>query len=53
MVRPGRDRLSGRVEVYEASVGGKEREAPGRSVGKKVLVDIAAEEAGQRSGGFD
>jgi transposase-like protein len=46
MVRPGRDKLSGRVEVGEALVGGetprrKERRLPG-----KALVVIAAQEAG-------
>ena len=45
MVRPGRDRLQGRVEVDETIVGG-EGEGPGRRLGDKALVAIAAEENG-------
>jgi transposase-like protein len=44
MVRPGRDRLSGRVEVDETYVGGEEEGAYGRAIGSKALVVIAAEE---------
>lgn len=48
MVRPGRDRLRGRVEVDETYVGGKEAShgRPGRHRGNKALVVIAAEEDG-------
>jgi len=45
MVRPGRDRLSGRVEVDESFVGGGG--AQGRSTATKALIVIAAEEVGQ------
>ena len=53
MVRPGRDRLAGRVEVDETYIGGvnegqKGRPRPGAS--RKVLVVIAAEEDGQGIG---
>jgi transposase-like protein len=43
MVRPGRDRLRGRVEVDETFIGGREQ-APGRGAVSKSLVAIAAEE---------
>ncbi len=47
MVRPGRDRLSGRVEVDETYVGGPASGAPGRRLGdRQSLVLVAAEEAG-------
>lgn len=49
MVRPGRDRLSGCVEVDESYVGGLGG-ARGRSTGKKALVVIAAEEVGRGIG---
>ena len=42
MVRPGRERLSGRVEV----LGGAEEGLRGRQTQKKALVAIAAEEDG-------
>lgn len=45
MVRPARDRLQGRVEVDETIVGG-EGQGPGRQMGDKALVAIAAEENG-------
>jgi transposase-like protein len=45
MVRPGRDRLRGRIEVDETYIGGRES-APGRGALSKSLVVIAAEEAG-------
>ena len=48
MVRPGRDRLSGRVEVDESFVGGGG--AQGRSTATKALIVIAAEEVGQGIG---
>ena len=46
MVRPGRDRLLGRVEVDETFVGGEETGwvHSGRGAGSKALVVIAAEE---------
>lgn len=52
MIRPGRDRLRGRVEVDETYVGG-EGTGPhheGRHIGSKALVVIAAEENGRRIG---
>jgi len=46
MVRPGRDKLSGRVEVDETQVGGVTPGQKGRGVPSKALVVIAAQEAG-------
>jgi transposase-like protein len=46
MVRPGRDRLRGRVEVDEAYVGGLEEGVRGREVETKALVAVACEEDG-------
>lgn len=43
MVRPGRDRLSGRVEVDESYVGGEDKGADGRYTEKKAPVVIAIE----------
>lgn len=44
LVRPGRDRLSGVVEVDETYIGGLEPGLPGgRARGKKVLTGIAVE----------
>jgi transposase-like protein len=43
MVRPGRDRLRGLVEVDETYVGGIEEGAAGRQITKKALVAIAIE----------
>lgn len=43
MVRPGRERLSGRVEVDESYIGGTEKEAIGRGAEKKSIVAIAVE----------
>jgi hypothetical protein len=44
LVRPGRDRLSGTVEVDETFIGGDEPGlAGGRAKGKKVLTGIAVE----------
>ena len=45
MVRPGRDRLQGRVEVDETIVGA-EGKGPGRTLTDRFLVLIAAEENG-------
>ena len=50
MVRPGRERLTGRVEVDECYVGGLEEGLPGRLNLKKALVVVAAEEDGPRIG---
>jgi transposase-like protein len=50
MVRPGRDRLSGRVEVDETYLGGKDTGKQGRQHGKKALVVIAAQEDGRKIG---
>lgn len=50
MVRPGRDRLSGRVEVDETYVGGEEPEAHARQILGKSLVAIAAQEDGRGIG---
>ena len=50
MVRPGRDRLSGRIEVDETYVGGEEPEAHARQLLGKSLVTIAAQEDGRGIG---
>jgi len=46
MVRPGRDLLTGRVEVDECYIGGLEEGLPGRLNLKKALVVVAAQEDG-------
>lgn len=43
MVRPGRDRLNGDVEVDEAFVGGARPGPPGRGAAGKTLVCVAVE----------
>tara|TARA_B100000315_G_C14458603_1_gene532662 strand:+ start:45 stop:1025 length:981 start_codon:yes stop_codon:yes gene_type:complete len=43
MVRPGRDRLSGTVEVDESYIGGEEADVVGRKTISKSIVVIAAE----------
>jgi transposase-like protein len=43
MVRPGRDRLDGRVQVDESYVGGEEDGGRGRKTIKKAIVVIAVE----------
>lgn len=50
MVRPGRDRLSGRVEVDETYLGGLEEGLYGRQTCNKALIVVAAEEDGRRTG---
>ena len=50
MVRPGRDRLRGRVEVDETFIGGEESNVDGRQTETKALVIIAAEEDGRGIG---
>lgn len=50
MVRPGRDRLSGRVEVDETYVGGLEEGVRGRQTETKALVAVACEEDGSGIG---
>jgi len=46
MVRPGRDRLSGVLEVDETYVGGKKAGKRGRGAAGKALVGIAVEDKG-------
>jgi len=43
MVRPGRDRLGGQVEVDETFVGGVQEGGTGREMGSKALIAIAAQ----------
>ncbi len=50
MVRPVRDRLSGRVEVDETYWGAEEKGLRGRKVQKKALIVIAAQEDESRIG---
>jgi len=50
MVRPGRDRLSGTVEVDETYIGGQKPGKRGRGAEGKALVVIAAQEDGKRIG---
>ena len=49
-MRPGRDRISGTVEVDESYVGGKKSGKRGRGVAGKALVVIIAEVEGNRIG---
>jgi transposase-like protein len=50
MVRPGRDRLQGRVEVDESFVGGEELGVHGRHTETKAMIAVAAEEDGRGIG---
>ena len=50
MVRPGRDRLKGSVEVDETYVGGPEEGSRGRQTEEKSIVAVAAEEVGDGIG---
>jgi transposase-like protein len=50
MVRPGRDRLEGLVEVDETYVGGLEGGVVGRKTHHKTLVGVAVEVRGRRMG---
>jgi transposase-like protein len=50
MVRPGRDRLDGVVEVDEAYWGSEEEDAIGRQTELKALIIVAAEEDGKGIG---
>jgi transposase-like protein len=50
MVRPGRDRLCGRVEVDETYWGSEEENDRGRQTGNKALIVIAAQEDGDGIG---
>ena len=50
MVRPGRDLLTGRVEVDECYLGGLEEGLRGRLIESKALIIVAAQEDGKRIG---
>ena len=50
MVRRGRERLNGVVEVDEAYWGGEEEGVPGRKLVKKALIAVAVEDRGKASG---
>ena len=50
MVRPGRDRLRGTVEIDETYLGGLEEGVVGRETEKKALIAVAAEEDGNGIG---
>jgi len=51
MVRPGRDRLAGSVEVDETYWGGTEAGVRGRQTDKKVLIAVAVEQVGRHGFG--
>jgi transposase-like protein len=50
MVRPGRDRISGKVEVDETYLGAPEEGTHGRKTKQKALIAVAAQEDGKKIG---
>ena len=50
MIRPGRERLAGAVEVDESYLGGTEEGVRGRQTEDKALIVVAAEEDGRGIG---
>ena len=50
MVRPGRDNLSGEIEVDETYVGGAEEGKRGRGAETKAIIAVAAEKSGRGIG---
>jgi hypothetical protein len=51
MVRPGRDRLAGSVEVDQTYWGAAQAGVRGRQTGKKVLIAVAVEQVARRGFG--
>ena len=50
MIRPGRERLAGAVEVDESYLGGAEEGVRGRQTEDKALIVVGAEEDGRGIG---
>ena len=50
MIRSGRDRLCGRVEIDETNIGGRKKGARGRGAEGKSLVLVAVEGVGGKLG---
>lgn len=50
MVRPGRDRISGRIEIDETYLGGPEQGVRGRKTINKALIAVAVQENGKGIG---
>ncbi len=50
MVRPGRDRLAGTIELDEVFIGGERHGKRGRGAGGKTMVLVAAQADGSRIG---